>query len=361
MKVNDLRVNRILIYAVIGFLLASWLIQGRVGVSSKVVATPGSVEVVLSDRNNPTAFQPRDAGETFRIAWVGGSEFDTETGLLPKYLTDQVSAIGDRPISIDAYLVQGMRTTDDYMAIRSAIDSKPDAIIFSLNPIWLFNSAAAQGWQQSSPELLRVSANEPTGINRALLFSNPWDALMASIAPKSTLVRERYTFSQAFRSKAEAYWPDAISLTGSNSTNSKLSALKDDKSPVEFWLAEKNELASNKSWTDSSANTQTVREMFAALEYSEIPSYVYLGQLNPSFLLDNSQAATNVESRLKTIVFSSKSIYFQSQLLNRYLPLDESLFKDNVHFSDGKPAGEFISQAFCQQVIKPQLDMECNK
>ena len=361
MKRLTLRANRICVYTIVGFLSFSWLLQTRVSVSSTATATPGSVEVVLNDRNDPTAFQPRDAGETFRIAWVGGSEFDTETGLLPKYLAEQVQTISGKPISIDAYLVQGMRTTDDYMAIRSAIDSKPDAIIFSLNPIWLFNSAAAQGWQQSSPELLRVSIGEPMGIKRALLFSKPWDVLMTAIAPASILVRDRFTFSNALRNKAESFWPENLRLTGKNSTSSKLANLRDDKSPVEFWLAEKDGLGLNESWTGSSANIQTVRDMFAALESSSVPAYVYLGQLNPDYLAQNSEAVTEVESQLENIASLSGNSYYQTGVLNDYLPLEEALFKDNVHFLNGEPAGTFISQIFCEQIIKQRLNLECNR
>jgi len=361
MKQFTLRANRIVVYTIVGFLTFSWLLQTRVNGSKTVIATPGSVEVVLIDRNDPRAFQPRSAGETFRIAWVGGSEFDTETGLLPIFLTEQVQTIGGKPISIDAYLVQGMRTTDDYMAIRSAIDSKPDAIIFSLNPIWLFNSAAAQGWQQSSPELLRVSVSDPKGIKRAILFSNPWDVLMTTFAPTSNIVTDRFAFSNALRNKAETFWPDGLRLTGENSTTSKLANLRDDRSPVEFWMAEKNGLGLNEYWTGSSTNIQTVRDMFAALESSNVPAYVYLGQLNPDYLEQNSEAVTEVETQLASIVSQSENTYFQTDILNDYLPLEVTLFKDNVHFLDGEPAGTFISQIFCEQVVRQRLSLECNK
>lgn len=140
------------------------LLTGLAGLSGsgKVVRAlpePGTGKVVKHwlDRDDPRAFAEvsRRVGRpdgAFDVAWISGSEIsvreapedwrlDGKTGFeMTEVLATSVSKVGDKPLLVHEYLLQGARTGDVRRAVLDAArDPEIDAFIFSINPVWLFN------------------------------------------------------------------------------------------------------------------------------------------------------------------------------------------------------------------------------
>ncbi|HUF99486.1 MAG TPA: hypothetical protein VMM60_15255 [Ilumatobacter sp.] len=96
-----------------------------------------------------TAAIPGDttnSGDAFRVAWVGGSETKWESRSVPGQMTQFVSTFGGAPITHHAYTIIAPRQIDALRAIDAALDDQPDALVVSMNPVWVSDEWSAREW-----------------------------------------------------------------------------------------------------------------------------------------------------------------------------------------------------------------------
>ena len=148
----------------VGFMCCLAVLIGLSGLSGsgnvvRVLSEPGTGKVVKRwlDRDDPRAFAEmsrRTVGPdaVFDVAWISGSEISVREAPenwrlaanngyeMTEVLATSVRKVGDKPLQVHEYLLQGARTGDVRRAVlNAASDTEIDAYIFSINPVWLFN------------------------------------------------------------------------------------------------------------------------------------------------------------------------------------------------------------------------------
>ncbi|MFZ5617952.1 MAG: hypothetical protein ACOZAA_11620 [Pseudomonadota bacterium] len=178
------------------------------GVQKNPQPKPERVILRWRDRQDPRGFTtPAETNledNQFGLAWISGSSISVRAkkkrhqfmGRKSYELTDVFAAetrrLNGQKFWVHEYLIQGARTGDIRRAVAHASnDPLVDAIIVSLNPVWLYNDWAIYTDSNQRASITGMKGATAEDWLYALKYSRPSSILGAVLADASVLVRDR--------------------------------------------------------------------------------------------------------------------------------------------------------------------------
>lgn len=185
----------------------------RVGDRAEAFLPAPGKPVVLRrwlNRDDPRGFVhiPRrglaSAGQAFDLAWISGSAISIRSAPLEWQLAGKaaynmtdvlaryVKRVGDQPIRVHEYLIQGARTGDIRRAVLNATRQREiDAYILEFNPIWYFNEYLEYTLSRQRAEILREPGATAFDWSMAVRILRPSEIGFEALGVALPSVRDR--------------------------------------------------------------------------------------------------------------------------------------------------------------------------
>jgi hypothetical protein len=242
------------------------------------------------------------------------------------------------------YYMKGRREADTYALLVAAIAQKPDAIVMTVNPFWVFNGYAIA---QSDTRFGTALNNRGFGFDR-LIFSSllayPRDTAFSLVGDSFQLIRDNLGYHRLFVHDS----PTPAASSG------KPDELIDVyfKYPLDFWLdmggkwhgdrVRKLMRVSNPDGTYW--NQYFLRQSLERLAESGIPTYIYLAPANPELMTNQADADSYLavmNGMRKYFANSPSNIKFDLRLPPE---ITASLkFGDLYHYRDSGKLPDFLA------------------
>ncbi len=299
--------------------------------------------------------KPDMSGSHTTIAWIADSSakvngIDPLTGsrsieALPVQVMGSLGR-DNKKLNILFYYMKGRREADTYALLVDAIAQKPDAIVMTVNPFWVFNGYAIA---QADTRFGTALNSRGFGFDH-LIFSSllayPRDTAFSLVGDSFQLIRDNLGYHRLF-------------VHDSSSPATPTHAGKPDelidvyfKYPLDFWLdmggkwhGDRVRKLMRVSNPDGNSWSQYfLRQSLERLAESGIPTYIYLAPASPELM--TSQADT--DSYLA--VMNGLQKYFANPAPNiRFdlrLPAEVTAslkFGDLYHYTDSGKLPDFLA------------------
>jgi hypothetical protein len=317
----------------------------------------------------------------FRIAWIAGSEGEIygrpSSEYLPSSVISHIPEIAGRKPAVDVYFLLDIHIADVYFALLDALETKPDMIVVSLNPVYALNPVAVHQWMQldsnAARQLLAKPASWPIGAELLAPSDLMWGLGSAAFRP----IRDRWYYDARVHSAFDDFGPlDRSDLVTARaqakpdryqttlnaqpsiffSTHRVGSASADKAEYWARWLALERD-------GENALNKTILRAIARQLREANIPSYVYLAQVNSAFLAHKSfdRALGNVERQLGDLRhdFASPKILYQSRSISRFLGPAAFREGDPVHLRQSGPVGPYLAGQLCHLAAQVGVRATC--
>jgi len=356
---------RIAAFAVLTLVVAGIVVEPRPGERDDAALATSQTRNVALPFGDPRGFDPTAKGDHFTIAWIGGSETMAVGPRTRAYIaglvTERLGTVDGRPVSTDLYYLDAIRLVDEVAALSSALSSKPDLVVISLNPVWVLNDLALQQWGYLDGALARGSVWPPSRWAVAASVLSPGDVgwrVLAAASP--SLVGDRFVWGlDASETTAGLSFLDVVA--GEKPPTTELGALA-ARRPVDFWfsrftpsnpgtdLAEKQlGILERQMASRSSINAVAVRQMFEMVRTAGADAYFYVHPIDPTVYAQPDARRYIAELRAElarvTAGQTSGTIAFDPQgLQDRVAP---SEYRDIVHVRDGRNEAAVLTTDLC--------------
>lgn len=366
---------RIHVWIVIGLVaVAAWQpaddVNPRASFYNREIRDPFVVEIG-GDINDPRGFHPRELDDdVFRVAWVGGSSLQARNEdaslrrFIPSLVRSQIPEVDGREVWVDVYLLQAMRTWDEYVSVLSALQEEVDLLVVTLNPVWLFNDSAVSSWPNLAPTAAEEVWSNPRSWPLALSLVTPSDVLTGAAGDRFDAVNERWSYARELTRRIADWTPlDRSQPPEASEEVSELQRIAGLTQPVFFWSEHRNQRDPSITGTAIDADTlqkanpdrdswnqQIVGWLGDTLSDADIPVVVYLAPIRSSSLQDPlvSDALAEIEARLATYDdrFTGEHLDFVPTSLSRELPFLE--FRDLIHMWN--PSADHVSDLLSTRI-----------
>lgn len=376
-------VVRIPVFALAGLLLATLVLPARPGDLS---ADPYNVAIPSRHARNVSlpigdarGFQPTSPKRAYRVAWIGGSEMlgvdPQHRKFIPGMVGKRVGPVDGKPVSTDIYFLNAIRLTDELAAVQTAVESKPDLVVVSLNPVWALNDVAAQQWGYLDGGLARHSLWPPSSWPVAASLVSPGDLGWRVLSGLSRPVADRYDWGVDLLDKTsgltvldEVADPPIEEPSGL----AKLAATR----PVDFFfnqalpfdpsadLAEtQTRILEREAMSTSSFNRQVLRQILATIRRAHVDAYLYMPPISPEIFAQPRarQALRWVRKELASATAGQTTdrVLLDPKGLQARVP--EMWFKDIVHVYHPGPEADVIAKDICGLLVSRGKQPRCEE
>jgi hypothetical protein len=373
---------RIAAFAVVGLLVTSLIVPNRIsdildgkynGLATKSVR---SVALPLADTRG---FEPTKRPKQFRVAWIGGSEtLGVGVGhraFIPGRTARNIGKVDGKRISTDVFYLDAIRLSDELSALGTALASKPDMVVVSLNPVWVMNDVAVQQWNYLDGNLALHASSSPAAWPIIASLVSPGDVGWKVLSRLSSAVDDRYDWGVRLNEKTDGIsflhpvkHPKPVKQT-------ELGALA-LRRPVDFFLehamAGRSEpddplasqlLVLEREVESSSAfNKSVLRAMFDLIDRAGVDAYFYVPPINPEIYA--TPAAKEYIAELRKMLAEATAgrtnahLVFDTQGLQDRIPATTE-FEDLVHTLDPRPEASILSDDLCGLLRTWGRDPQC--
>lgn len=330
------------------------------------------------DRNDPRGFLSNETSkDNFDIAWIGGStlqNIDTDYyRFLPDIAGDVIGSVNGKPVDVDIFFLSAMRTFDEYVALLAAIDTKPDLIVLTINPLWILNDGAIQSWDNLDGRTAALIASRPEAWKVGLQLLSPTDAAWGLAGSRIPAIEQRWSFAPSARDLVDD-WDllDRSVPPEATAQQSELAHIRSLRAPLNFWGEYRYprpgaNVVPDLAWFKQSVTTggivnDTILSMMAAaIRDSGIPTYIYVAPISPDSLAypEIEEALFDVERGLDRHFeeFAGPMVSFNPTSLSRVI--DPLPFNNLVHTANADPLGEFLAGELCAFLNGLDSGYEC--
>jgi hypothetical protein len=368
---------RIAAFTLVALVVAGIVGQPRPGQrDDQALATRQARNVALAF-GDPRGFDPTPKGHDFKVAWIGGSETQAvgakTRAFIPGLVSKRVGRVDGKLVSTDLYYLDAIRLIDEVAALSSALSSKPDLVVISLNPVWVLNDLAAQQWDYLDGSLASGNLWPPSRWAIAASFLSPgdvgWRVLSAASAP---LVGDRFEWGLDLSAQTSGLsFLDVVTSKKPPSTG--LSALA-ERRPVDFWASQ---FVSSRPTSDlagkqlnilerevvsrSSLNAVAVRQMFEMVRTAGVPAYFYVHPINPMVYAqpDARRYVDELRAQLAEATAgqaTTRIVFDPRGLQDRVAP---SKYRDIVHVLDGSNEAAVLTTDLCALLRSAGRQADC--
>jgi hypothetical protein len=118
---------------------------------------------------------PAGTDETFDVAWVGGSEVKLREISVTGEVANRIHAFGELPVQVQGYTVVAPRPIDALRAIESAVANGADAVVVSINMVWLSDETSMRDWTNLDVSNLGTLFEDPPSLPWGVSLTSPAD------------------------------------------------------------------------------------------------------------------------------------------------------------------------------------------
>jgi len=359
---------RIIIWVVFFFLSIGLLIPTEQAQESAKI-NQGLIDMVL-EFGNPKGFRDIPSEKIlsdFKIAWICGSSIRTKRFennkriLLPDLVNKKLHETeGVEPTTL-LYFFKAQRLFEIYICLLDAIEKKPDIIVITLNPAFVFNARAVT----FRKHLFGVAGTKlPTRFNSWLIYmklSEPLDWAKAVLLKYANIVREQVFINRIYVKIKRKIHP-MKSNNGEVAEIVQKYNLQNNpynySQPLLFWNnrlryhfnnLEKNMYVSGFvdyiNEAKDSLNEQILNEILISMKKSGTPGLLYVAPLDPEFI-DNPRydlAVKKMENimRIKAKEFGTPTLRIIAKNPTRHLA--GLVFRDPIHLDSFGNLPDFLS------------------
>lgn len=310
-------------------------------------------------------FAPVHRPNSFRITWIGGSEVTGqgrgERGFIPAVATRMIGRVDDRPISTDIYYEDAIRLSDELSALTSALATKPDLVVVSLNPVWVMNDLAVQSWSYLDGNLAVHSLLRPSLWPISASLVSPGDLGWKVLSGVSGSIDDRYDWGVKLSDKTSG-WSFLHDVKDAKPPKPSVLAQLATRRPVDFFFGHEQDQFSGDSVTQaqfnilaremsskSSFNKTVLQAMFDLVDRAGVDTYFYVPPINAEWYKNPVAKKYIAQLREKlaaaTAGHTNAHVVFDPQGLQDRVP--ETEYKDIVHALDPKPEAGVLADDLC--------------
>lgn len=364
-------VLRILAVMVLTLALLSWVLPDRPG---SLKANSYNREFHLQVSRNVTyplgdtrGFANATKRGRFNVAWIGGSEIlrvqPGHRSFIPELVTQRLGKVRGRKIWTSVYFMNAIRLTDELTALESALATKPKLVVVSLNPLWVLNDAAVQGWPYLNGILARNAIWPPSRWPVAASLLTPGDVGWRFLSAVSRPVRERYNWGVRMASRTGGL-TFLKAVTDPHPPAPTAMDLLNSARPVDFFLEHSDSIRipvnadilhtqepvlEREMYTTSSFNAKVLQQMFEMVRRAGVRAYFYVPPINEKVAAIPKYADVLAEltRRLAEVTrgqTTSRVVFDPAGLQSRVPPMK---FEDIIHVYKPAPEVEIIRRDLC--------------
>jgi hypothetical protein len=315
---------------------------------------------------------PGDTDEVFTVAFIGGSELKLREVSVVGEVSNRIPAVGGMPTRFDAYTVVAPRPIDVLRAMEAAIANGSDAIVVSLNAVWITDEWSMREWPNLDVANFGTLWNDPGSWPWAIALQSPADLAWRLSRAVSPVVE-----AQQRASRRANDWIDRLDV---------LRRPEPDGFPAEglepqlagdattFWLVDRYGAEVMDDTTervarmvegfdgDAPAARHFTGRLIDTAESAGVPVFMYTAPFspdsasNPRFVAAEgkveayyAEAASTVTSELVTLEPRSMTPEFA----------DRAVYFDIVHMADAGPFADVLTDRLCTQWRAIDPDLEC--
>lgn len=361
---------RITLVVAIALFVAGVIVSPRPGdlstaLYNKAFASPNVRNVALP-LGDPRGFDATPNRNRFKIAWIGGSEtlaVGSKTGaFIPRLVSEQIGSVESRKVSTDIYFLNAIRVADELAALSSALSSKPDLVVISLNPVWVLNDLAAQQWNYLDGALARQSVWPASRwvVGASLLSPGDfgWRVLSSTSPP---LIGDRFEWGRNVAEQTGGLSFLDVVTDAEPPPTTELGELA-SRRPVDFWFSRfepsnkgtslpvrQLSLLEREVASKSDLNEAVVRQMFEMVRSAGVDTYFYMHALDPTVYAepDAKRYISDLRNNLAELTegrTSAHIVFDPEGLQDRVAP---TKYKDIVHVFDGTNEAAVLTTDLC--------------
>ena len=328
-----------------------------------------NVSVVSPGRGDISGFNNTASDDAFRVVWIAGSSIQSISPDYYTFVPAEVShslpaEIDGREVVIDVMFLSGIRIVDIYFAALTAMETSPDLLVVTMNPIWVLNNTATHDWPGLDPLAVQAGASNPSAWSLLARYTSPSDYLLAATAAVAEPVKHRKLTGQPVDEKAAALtFLDPDSGTAPQASGSELDRIRAMRIPVAFWRTYRQAPVPGQSLserqlqflTDSTLDTNTanfdvLRALGKLTADTDTLTFLYMAPVSPEILEDPAVDAviSDIEATVEQArpEFSAPNQYFDSENLARKLP--PFAFNDIIHLKEVGEVAEYLGAEICE-------------
>lgn len=336
---------------------------------------------LVVDKNDPRGWVHRKRDpHKFTIAWVGTSTMQNVAPgpytFIPADVLARIPKIDGKPVRVNMYLFEGGRLMDLYAAIEDALATKPDLVMLDLNPLWLFNDRAIQGWPNLNTAVFNHLLKVPSSWPIVASLYQPSEGALALASSHLSVLRDRWTYANKLRDMIASMTPinPPALPKGPQKRPTGLAFVATMQTPLSFWNYYRpiaplgpgplplQEALIRGSRTDGSLmNDDILGSLFGSLAASKIPSIAYMPPINPVSLAHPGvdAALKRIEAHTAQIAgeHKAKTLLVKSQSAIRVL--HGLQFKDIAHMTYSTPMVDYLTNLICSDLNSVSGAHEC--
>jgi len=147
---------------------------------------------------------PADSPDTFRLAWIGGSEVKLREVSVPGEFSQRVSTVGGAQLVIDSYNVIAPRWIEALRAVDTASTAGVDAIVIALNPAWIRSEWSMRGWPNTDVSNIGTLWSRRSTWSWAFALTSPSDAAWRLARAAFPIVEAQHEYNDDARDLVDA-------------------------------------------------------------------------------------------------------------------------------------------------------------
>ena len=268
-----------------------------------------------------------------------------------------------------------MRLGDELSSLHSAIATKPDLVVVSLNPVWVLNDLAVQQWGYLDGLLARGSLWPPRDWPVAASLVSPGDVGWKGMSTLFGSIDDRlYWGTKLTEDTAGLSFLDKVK-GGAEPAPTGLGALG-LRRPVDFFAEHRVHLPANPSLLDrqlalldsgvgpsASLNRRVLQDMLDAARRAGVDAYFYVPGIAPQVYAE-PRGAHSVDQLRKLLAdaargHTSSRVHFDTQGLQDRVP--PTTYKDIIHKLDPEPEVKVLTGDLCALLEQRGHETGCKK
>lgn len=371
---------RITAAIVVALAVVSSLAPGRVSSYAEgkynALATKSTRNVALP-YGDTRGFRPALRPQAYRIAWIGGSEMlgkgPGQRAFIPALVTRKIGKVNGSPMSTDLYYEDAIRLTDQLSALTSAVASKPDMVVVSLNPVWSMNDLAVQQWGYLDGNLALHGVRNPALWPILASLVSPGDVGWKAVSSISSPINDRYAWGLSLAEKtAGLSFLDEVA--GATPPTPAGLTQFGRRRPVDFFFERSSQgrsgegglagqlgMLERETASRSQFNSRVLGAMLDVVRRAGVDAYFYLAPISSAVY--QVPEAKRLIDELRTLLESAARgrtgprVVLDTRALQERLP--STGYEDLVHVLDPKPAAGILAEELCTLLVQWGNDPLC--
>ncbi len=386
---------RIFIWTALFLILAGELLPERSKSIPFTQNTKASGAIPMLTLPNDPAFVRDDitaashkGGEGLKIAWIGASSnviYKPGTGvldfahmndnrLLPVEVLKYIKNAGLENASMEMYLRLSMRMLENYTLSAIALDRKPDVIVITINPFFVFNNHAVYKGKNHLFKAASVWPSHREAWGWLPLFISPSKHLWAHLGRRFKVLGQAPQYAPVLAAFNEDVWRNILPRLklpqgeGRSAFSDAQEALKENsqiywvvfrllKGDIGKIINDRNEVV-NSLWyrqiirlsnpDESTINYVILLDIISMIKQSGVSAVLYLAPLSPAMERDGEawQKYQDIKTKLEEIShkYGDNKIHIITDIPEDYTRGIKYVAGDDMHMQGAGKLHEFIAR-----------------